>query len=160
MSMNNQYHRCPISSSENQDHVRGRLEKQLDRYGEYNCHKRKGIIRGRGPFLTPRHASRPYPAAHFRLAKTTGFDLVVVRAGEKKRGDTRTCVAPKRHSAGSARANTRGHARRNYTSACKYNEPCVSLWFMPRPAWPVSRNRLSCSPRCRFATSTRIGPSN
>lgn len=29
------------------------------------------------------------------------------------------------------RVNTRGHTRRNYTSACKYNEPCVSLWFMP-----------------------------
>lgn len=52
---------------------------------------------------------------------------------------------------GSVRVNTRGHARRNYTSGCKYNEACVSLWFMP--GCPVSRNRPPCSPWCKFATN-------
>lgn len=45
-----------------------------------------------------------------------------------------------RPTGGSARVNTRGHARRNYTSACKYNEACVSLWFMQRLG-PRARQR-------------------
>ena len=105
-----------------------------------------------GLYLRTGYASRLYPAGYFRSTKSTELDTTSL-SGEKKTDDADKSVARvgERRNVGSVRVNTRGHARSNYTSACKYNEPCVSLWFMPRPTCSVSRYHLPCSAGCKFA---------
>lgn len=107
-----------------------------------------------GLYLRTGYASRLYPAGYFRSTKSTELDTTSL-SGEKKTDDADKSVARvvERRNVGSVRVNTRGHARSNYTSACKYNEPCVSLWFMPRPTCSVSRHHLPCSAGCKFAMS-------